>query len=159
MKGRPRSSTMAALWSARDGIAALEFALVVPVLVLLLSGAVSFGVGLRMKMEVGNAARAGAAYASSHSFDQAKIRAAAQNATALANNVSVSSPIEEKNMCTNPASGTLSSAGSATICPSTGAKPGTYVTVTTQMPYSYILPLPGVGTETILRGKAVARTQ
>lgn len=163
MTKHPRSSAVAALWSARDGIAAVEFALIAPVLTLLLAGAVSFGVGLRMKMEVGNAARAGAAYASSHPFNPAEITKAAQSATALASGVSLTPPpIEQKNMCINPASGALSSAGTATTCPGTGAKPGTYVTVTTQMPYSYILPLPGMTEEEAkptLRGKAVARTQ
>lgn len=157
MRRHPRSSTAAALWSARDGIAALEFALVAPVLVLILAGAASFGVGLRMQMEVGNAARAGAAYASSHGFDQAQITAAAQSATALTS-VTVTAT-QATASCTDPASGAISSAGKAKACPATGAPPGTYVTVTTQMPYSFILPPPGMAKTTTLSGKAVARIQ
>lgn len=158
MKGHSRSSTATALWRANDGIAAVEFAIIAPVLILLLAGAVSFGVGLRMKMEVGNAARAGAAYASSNPFNRVEITKAAQNATVLANGVTVKSIDQVTNSCTDPASGALSPAGSGP-CPGTGAKPGTYVTVTTEMPYSFILPVPGMATETTLHGKAVARTE
>lgn len=157
MTTRPSSQFMMALRDARDGIAAVEFALTAPVLVLILAGAVSYGVALRMKMEVGNAARAGAAYASSHGFDQTQIAAAAQSATALSNVTVIATQATAS--CTDPASGVISGAGKATACPGTGASPGTYVTVTTQMLYSFILPLPGMAKTTTLSGKAIARIQ
>ena len=156
--GNGRSRTVAALWGARDGAAALEFALVGPFLVTLFAGVVSFGAGLRAKLEVGNAARAGAAYASAHaSRDEAKIRAAAQGATTLANVAVIVIPATAS--CMNPATGAISGAGPATTCPGTGARPGTYVTVVTQMPYTFIFPPPGLARTTTLGGKAVARVE
>ena len=141
-----------------DGLAAVEFALIAPVLVLFMAGVASFGLGLRLRMEVGAAARAGAAYASSHGFDPSKIAAAAQAATVLATNVSVASS-QSTQSCANPSNGTVASAGGASTCPGTGVAPGTYVTVTTQMPYTFLMPIPGLGDNTTLHGAAVSRVQ
>lgn len=146
------------LWNARAGIAALEFALVAPFLILLLTGAVSFGIGLRVKMEVGNAARSGAAYASSNTFDQARIIAAAQSATALATNVSVV-VTKMTASCVSQANGAILPANGAASCAGTGTPPGTYVEVRTQMPYDFILPIPGMDRSTTLHGRAVARIE
>lgn len=148
--------TTAALWRARDGVAAMEFALVVPVLITLMTGAISFGVAFRMKMEVGNAARAGAVYASANVFNQANIVAAAQAATALSTTVTVTAA-KVTSSCMDPGTGKIESAALATICPGTGSPPGTYVTVNTQMTYTFILALPGIGTSKTLTGIAVAR--
>ena len=136
---------------ARRGTAALEFALVAPVLVLLFAGVVSFGIGLRTQMEVGSAARAGAAYAASNLYDEDKIRAAAQSATLLATNVKVTF-VKSAPGCTDPANGVVSLAACLT-----GAKPATYVTVTTELPYTFIIPPPGFEPTTTFRGKSVAR--
>ena len=69
----------------------MEFALLAPVLILMFTGAVSLGLASWTKMQVGNAARAGAVYAVNHGYNQANIQAAAQNATALSTKVIVSS--------------------------------------------------------------------
>ena len=147
----------ATLWRSRDGVAALEFALAVPVLVLLMAGAISFGVAYRMRMEVGNAARAGAAYASAHGFSQPGIKTAAQGATALSN-VSVTAT-EVTSSCADPATGAIISAGGAQTCTCSGSAPGTYVTVTAQMPYTLILAPPGMASSVTLTGVAIARIQ
>ncbi len=146
-----------ALWRSENGVAAVEFALVVPVLVLLLAGAISFGVAFRMKMEVGNAARAGAAYASAHGFNLSGITAAARNATALSA-VTVAAA-QATTSCVDPATGAINSGNSDQACPGTGSPPGAYVTVTTRMPYTFILAVPGIGDSTTLTGHAVARIQ
>lgn len=148
----------AKLWLARNGTAAVEFALVAPVLLLLFTGAVSLGIGLRVRMEVGGAARSAAAYASSQPYDQAKIISAAQSATSLATKVSVT-VTRLAASCISSTSGQITPASGSNPCPDTGAPPGVYVVVTTQMPYNFILPLPGVEQSTTLHGKAVARIQ
>lgn len=147
--------TAAALWNARDGIAALEFALVAPVLILLVAGAVSFGVGLRMQMEVGEAARAGAAYAVAHVFDATAITTAAQSATALATSVKVAAAQTQNLSCMNSATGAITDAGTGSC--SSGGPAGNYVTVTTTMPYSFILSPTGTAQQTTLSGKSVVR--
>ena len=156
--GGPRRHVgTAALLDARKGAAAIEFALVSLFLFTLLTGVVSLGVGLYVAMEVQNAARAGAAYAASRTYDKAAIETAAQGATALGSLVAASAA-RAPSSCLNQATGAISSAGSASTCPDSGAKPATYVTVTTQMTYSPILPLPqAIGTTMLLRGKSVTR--
>ncbi len=150
-----RVSGLAALRNAREGIAAVEFALLAPVLTLIFIAAVSFGLASWTKMQVSNAARAGGVYAAKYGFNQTNITAAAKNATPLPN-VTVTAT-QATASCTNPTNGTISSANGATTCPSTGAPPGTYVTVTTQVPYSFTLPIPGIADMAALSGNAVAR--
>lgn len=146
-----------ALWHARDGVAAVEFALVAPLLILLLGGAVSFGDALRVRIAVGNAARAGASWAQLNGFDANGIAAAARAATALTD-VGVTATASAAS-CTNPASLLLAPAGAAALCPATGTPPGTYVSIATTVAYTYIIPLPGLPTTTTISGAAVARVR
>ncbi len=156
MKRRPRVSDVISLRDAREGVAALEFAICAVFLVPLFLGAVSLGLAAWTKMQVGNAARAGAVYAASHVYDAAGITAAAQNATALSTSVQVT-PVQVTQSCTDPATGTISKATNTNPCPGTGSPPGDYVTVTTHKPYSFILPIPGIADVGTLSGYAVAR--
>ena len=155
---RPRRPLphVADLGRAEGGNAAVEFAITAPLLVLLFAGTVSFGIALRLKTEVANAARAGARYAVLHGYNQATITSAAQSATALSSvAVSVS---EVTASCSNPSSGAITSAGAPT-CSATGSAPGTYVTVTTQMPYTLLIAPPGIAASRTLTATAVARIQ
>lgn len=147
----------AALWRARDGVAAVEFALIVPLLILLLGGAVSLGDALRVRIAVGNAARAGAAWAQLNGFDANGIAAAAQAATALTG-VAVTATVSAAS-CTSPASLLLAPAGAAALCPATGAPPGTYAGVAASVSYTYVIPLPGLPTTTTIAASAVARVR
>ena len=68
---------------SRKGSSMVEFALVAPVLLLLLAGVLNFGVALRTAIAVSQAARAGAQYAASsvaNSSDVSGIAAATRNA-------------------------------------------------------------------------------
>lgn len=151
------------LRDAREGIAAVEFALSALLLVPLFFGTVSLGLMAWTKMQVDNAARAGAVYAISHDRNLASfiagLTAAVQNATALSTSLPVPTFVTAITSCINPANGQITSAGNATTCPSTGSPPGTYVTVTTQYSYPLILPVPGIANAVTLSGKAVARIQ
>lgn len=155
MRRRSRTSELVSLQNAKEGVAAVEFALIASVLVPLFIAAVSLGLASWTKMQVGNAARAGAVYAVNHGFDIIGIGTAAQNATALSDITVISTPALLS--CTDPASGQISFANSAKTCPGTGSPPGDYVTVTTQRSYSFILSLPGMADTVTLSGKAVAR--
>ena len=155
-------SIMAAL-RARHAVAAVEFALIAPAFVMLLAGAVSFGDALRVKVELGNAARAGADYVAVHGYNLLNIQAAAQAATNLGVNVTVV-PVFSLAECMNMDGSaptldpTLAPCSSKT---STGAPPGLYVTVTVTTPYRYIVAIPGIMNTTpfVLTGLAVARVQ
>lgn len=163
MKRPSRVPDLISLRDAREGVAAVEFALCASLLVSLFVGAVSLGLASWTKMQVGNAARAGAAYAATHDPGEARfianVTAAAQNATALSTRVQVPPFAPVANSCTDPASGQISPAGKATTCPVTKSPPGTYVTVATTYSYSFILPVPGIANTVTLSGKAVARIQ
>ncbi len=159
-RAAPRSAApdpAAALWRAREGVAAVEFALIAPLLILLLGGAVSFGDALRVRIAVGNAARAGAAWAQLNGFDANGIAAAARAATALTG-VAVTASASAS-ACTNPASLLLAPAGGAALCPATGTPPGTYVSIATSVAYTYIIPFPGLPATTTIGGAAVARVR
>ena len=147
----------AALWRARDGAAAVEFALIAPLLILLLGGALSFGDALRVRVAVGNAARAGASWARLNGFDQARIAAAARAATGVGG-IGVTAT-QSTLSCTNPASTQLVAANGATLCPATGAPPGSYVSVATSVFHTYIIPLPGNPATTTIGGNALARVR
>lgn len=78
----------------RVGIALVEFALVAPLLLLLLAGVLDYGMALRTASSVAAAARAGAQYGSAspaNASDAAGIRAAAVTASPDVANLSVTS--------------------------------------------------------------------
>lgn len=72
---QPPTSTRLKLRGER-GNAAVEFAIVAPLLVLLLVAVVEIGFAVRQKMEVHDAATAGARYAAEHGWDATAIAAA-----------------------------------------------------------------------------------
>lgn len=121
----------------RSGTAAVEFGLVAPILVLLLVGMCDFGMAIWEQMEVGNAARAGAAYASVHGWNSAAIQKAATSATELA---SISAAASESLGCPSSSQGVVPPSGST--CTG-GAQPGTYVVVNANAQYNLIVPYPG----------------
>ena len=82
MKSKVRYASRCIL--ARDGIAAVEMAAIAPVFVLVVLGICDFGLALRCKTQVANAARVGAEYVMVKGYSQAGAQNAAQSATALA---------------------------------------------------------------------------
>jgi Flp pilus assembly protein TadG len=85
-----RSITIATWWSllphfvrARAGNVAVEFALILPATVLLLSGLIEYGVVTYDSTSVENAARAGAQYAFSGGYSKEKVDATVRAASAV----------------------------------------------------------------------------
>ncbi len=70
---------------SRRGVAALEFGLATPLLVMLLAGIVEIGFSLFQAIQISAAAEAGVMYAIQAGKDQAGTVAATQNATSLSN--------------------------------------------------------------------------
>jgi Flp pilus assembly protein TadG len=157
MKRTYRPSTRSGLWAAEDGASLIEFALISAVLIIpLVIGLYDFGTALFQRMQVGNAARAGAEYATySGSFDQTKIVAAVTNTTALSsvqpNTSQGASPsLAPTQFCGCPvaATGVVATANTPPACGSTlcsgGGFDATYVTVSAQAQYTPIFPYPGI---------------
>jgi len=65
----PNTSSRKRAMKRRRGVAAIEFAVVLPILMLLLLGAADFGRCFYTSVAITNTARAGAEYGSMHPFD------------------------------------------------------------------------------------------
>jgi Flp pilus assembly protein TadG len=121
------------------GTALVEFALVAPLLLLMLAGVLDYGMALRTAISVAAAARAGAQYGSrspGNAADTAGILAAAVNAAPDVKKLSVASSMS----CQCSGGGAVSCSGSCT-----GGKMLTYVQVTAQASTSTIFNYSGLG--------------
>lgn len=123
--------------AARDhrGAAAIEFGIIVPMLALILVSATDVGLGVYRKMQVEDAAQAGAEYAIRHGFDTNAISAAVLAATSASTISSSPAPVQFCG-CAAGTGVTRTSCGAA--CPG-GGTAGTYTTVSAQGSYSTIL--------------------
>jgi Flp pilus assembly protein TadG len=142
------------LWRSEDGVSAIEFAVVGGVLSLLLLGVLDFGIGYWDKVQVGDAARAGADYAERNGYDSTKIQSAVTNATTLSGLQANPAPSKFCG-CPNAASGVTSVSCSATCSDGTAA--GTFVTVFAQKSYSTIFAWPGLSNPTTLASSVTVR--
>jgi Flp pilus assembly protein TadG len=122
------------------GVSTIEFAVIASTLATLAIGMLDFGIGLWQQMEVGNAARAGAEYASKYGFNTSAIQSAVTSATSLAT-ISASPAPAEQCGCPDASSGvTLSGSPpcNTTTC-SNGATASTYISVSAQASYTDLI--------------------
>lgn len=145
---------LARLWTARDGVGAIEFAFVAGILSMLLLGIVDFGMGFWEKMAVGNAARAGAQYAARNGYDSTNIQTVVTSATGLPG-VQVSPPPSQGCGCPDTAAGVTDQI-CGVACPN-GDLPGTYVKVSAQVSYNTIFAWPGIARPMTLASTATVR--
>jgi len=137
-----------------SGQSAVELALAVPVLLLLLLVAADFGRIFYMSIGVMNAARAGAQYGSQTvitAADSAGMIAAAKTDGSNLANLSATA-----SQCTCASSSTV------TLCASsycTNAPQATFVEVDTQGLFQTLVNYPGIPSSTTLSGKAIMQVQ
>ena len=81
--GGTRKNRRPNLWRSEDGIGAVEFGFIAPILMLLLLGIVDFGMAYWKQMQIRNAANAGIQWAMTNGYDLIKIPAVAASATNL----------------------------------------------------------------------------
>lgn len=127
-----------ALRARREGMAAVEFAIIAPVVSLAMICTVDIGLGFYRKMQVQNAAQAGAEYAATHGFNGTAIASAMTSATGYANVQASPAPAQ---FCGCATTSGVSTATCGTNCTG-GAAAGTYVTVTAQADYATLIPYP-----------------
>ena len=140
----------------RSGIAAIEFAIVSPMLVLLFICTADLSLGIYRKMQVQNAAQSGAAYAMLYGFAQTSISSAVANATGYSSVAATPQPSE---FCGCPsASSGVTSISCTSTCPN-GSTPGTYVTVSAQATYQTILSYPMMPTSFTFNAHSTVRLQ
>jgi Flp pilus assembly protein TadG len=120
-----------------SGVAAIEFGIIVPILVMMTVATVDIGMGFYRKMQVEDAAQAGAQWAIRNGFDSAGISNAVTSAIQGAPAISVSpAPVQ---FCGCASGSSISAASCGSTCPG-GVQAGTYTTVSAQMTYNTILP-------------------
>jgi len=144
------------LFLYEKGTAAIEFGLIATFLSLLLLGIVDFGMSYWEKVQVGNAARAGAQYAIFNGWNSSGITTAVTSATSLASISATPAPSQSCG-CTSATTG-ITSATCGTNCTG-GGLAGTYVTVHAQASYSSIFSYPGLANPLTLSASMTVRMQ
>lgn len=157
MSARSKKGLLADLARDRRGASAVEFALIAPILLVMLAGLIDGSQYIVQSMQVRAAAQAGADFAQGHGFDAAAITAAVQGATSLpttgANALAVSTPVQAS-QCLDK--GKLVAAAGAN-CPA-GGPAGSFVSVAVQKPYTPLLAWPGLSFSQI-RAQSTVRVQ
>lgn len=113
------------------GVAAVEFGLMIPLFCLMAVSVTDIGLAVYRKMQVENAAQAGAQYAIARGFDTSGISNAVTSATNSKAITASPSPVQ---FCGCPTSTGISTVSCGTVCTG-GAQAGTYATVTAQGTY------------------------
>jgi Flp pilus assembly protein TadG len=129
----------------RRGVAAVEFAVILPVLAVALMGTIDLGSAIQQALRLEAAARAGAQYAMSTPTDQAGIESAVRNALTGWDDVTVQPAAMS---CVCPGSGAVSC--SSTTC---GAALQRYVSIVVTRSFSGLL----LADLTILQGDMTLR--
>jgi len=138
----------------KQGIAAIEFAIIVPILALLLLCTVDIGMGFYRKMEVQTAAQAGAEYAAVHGYSVSSISSAITNTASYSINASPS-PAQ---FCGCASTSGVTTATCSSTCPD-GTVAGTYVTASASATYNTILQYPMLPTTFTLQAQSTVRIQ
>jgi Flp pilus assembly protein TadG len=123
---------------SESGVAALEFGIFVPLLLIMIVGTVELGLSMYQAMQVNNAVESGALYAMKQgtSFNASNIAAAVVAASSVTGLTASPAPTT---FCGCAATaGITVSANCATPC-SNGNTPGTYVKVNASIPHATIL--------------------
>lgn len=144
-------------WTAfrRDqgGNTAVEFAFLVPLLLLLVSGLIDFGRAFFTTMELENSARAGAQYAIVHGAD---------NLTTIENVVYGASSVAPADLTVNAT--TYCGCPDGTVQPCTGGDcggftPGTFVSIVAQTNYTPLFPFRDAARPVTITGTAQIRVE
>jgi len=139
---------------AIEGTAAIEFGFLAPILALMVVGVADFGMGIYRKMQVQNAAQAGAQYAMLHGFS-ASISTAVTSASTFAGISAYPAPNQ---FCGCPTSSGVTTAACNSTC-ADGSVSGNYVTVSSQGTYETILPYPAIPNSFTFSAQSTVRIQ
>ena len=137
------------------GAAAIEFALLVPTLIVLAICTADLGHGIYRNMQVQNAAQAGVTYAAARGFSESLIAGAVVSATTYSDIKAIPAPTK---YCGCPSNGSIASAVCTATC-SDGSTPGTYVTVSAQATYNTLVPYPVIPNSFEFAATATVRIQ
>ena len=136
----------------RSGVGAIEFAVIAPLLILMLVGMTDLGLGIYANMQVDGAAQYGAQYALVNGYDSSAITAAVKTSTDL-------SPL------TVTPTSFPGCAGSNGVAPpplgggpcGDGSTAGTFVHVSVRHTYTTLIPYPGIPSSFTLSSQSTVR--
>jgi Flp pilus assembly protein TadG len=135
------------------GVASIEFALLAPMLLLMLIALVEIGLTSYQAMQVQSAAEAGALYAAKYGWNSAGIQAAVVTATAATGLTATPAPLT---YCGCPQTTGISTVSCGATCTG-GTAPGQYVEVHASVTHQMILPYPGIPSPLVLQGTSTQR--
>lgn len=136
-----------------SGSAAIEFALFVPIFLVLLLGVVEVGYAMYEAMQVYSAVEAGMLYAAKNGFDATGIAAAVANATGTEGITATPAPAQ---FCGCPSAGGVITADCGTPC-ADGNPSGYYVRINAALNHETILPYPGLPLPSTLTAQSIIR--
>jgi len=138
------------------GSVAIESALVVPVLLMLVAITLELGLGMYESMQVSNAVSAGTLYATKNGYDVPGITTAVTGATGTPGITATPAPTR---VCGCPgASGIAVVACGPTLCPD-GSPAGQYVRINASITHQKVLPSLGLPVPTTLTAQSIVRLQ
>ena len=140
---------------ATAGVAAIELAIIAPVLVLALICTIDLGLGIHRRMQVESAAQAGAEYAIARGFSQDGVTSAVANATSF---TGVSANPAPQQFCGCASVSGVAASTCGVPCPD-ASNPGTYVTVSAQGSYTTLIPYPMFPDTYNFAAQSTVRTQ
>lgn len=149
---RRQGRMLGRLAANRDGNVAVEFALVLPMLILIFAGVVDFGRAVYDRMALETAARGAVQYARQNPADATGIQLAALSAGGLPATATVDAL---QVFCECPDG---SSIGCGTVCAS-GEPLLRFLSVTVREDFETLFPYPGVPSPLALAGSATIRVQ
>jgi len=139
------------------GSVAIESALVVPVLLMLVAITVELGLGMYESMQVSNAVSAGTLYATKNGYDVPGITTAVTGATGTPGITATPAPTQ---VCGCPGTSGIAvvACGSPTLCPD-GSPAGQYVRINASITHQKVLPGLGLPVPTTLTARSIVRLQ
>jgi len=136
-----------------SGVAAVELALIAPVIGLMLAGAIDLGMGLYAALEVRGAAEAGGQYVALQGFDASAASQAVTNATSLSGVTATPAPTQ---ICGCPGTAGISTISCSSSCPD-GTSPGTYARIHASVSYSPPIGFAGLAGPYLLQSHTMVR--
>jgi Flp pilus assembly protein TadG len=140
---------------SRSGNAAIEFAVAIPIFVVLMAGLVEIGFATREAMQAQMAAEVGAGYAVRHGWDAAAV---ANAVTAAAGRSDITATPAPMSFCGCPGASGITAVSCTATC-SNGDMPGQYVKAQASIAHNAILPYLGVPIPETQTAVAVTRIQ
>jgi Flp pilus assembly protein TadG len=152
---RPLAQLVSRVQNDVCGVAAVEFSIVAPLMILMVLCTIDLGLGTFRMLQVENAAHAGSQYAILRGFNASAITTAITSATSFSDITASPAPYTFSGCATTSGVTTVSADA---LC-ADGSTPGTYVTASSSGTYSTLFSYPGIPNSFQFKGQSTVRIQ